>query len=237
MSFITESCLVKTNREDDGNNGILFKAYLDYWRKERNRLMSKQVANKAAQSQYDLSTKNWFNANPPEKAPRYSVDNMTGLYAIKMLHGESLKGLPIFKWNDRIWWHPNGWMIFLAAKFCPLKYVFLPFLLAMAIYSCARPKEVTTGKNLWWLRFKMLKLSIFLTPLEKLIRGVTIEGVDEENKYGVSRIYIVHKGFAHTFLYYFKFLQGNRDHPINTLVKNWSRTEMKIYDNITTGES
>lgn len=182
--------LVKPRLADRGENGILFRAYLDALSTKHGVIYDNPL--KAFWSNFD--TRVHFSANPPEYASRYSIDNMTALYYLAWANDRKLlRELPIFYWNDKIWAHPNGFMVFLSVRIPMLKPVFWPFIFIMALYSALRPHNETSGKLLWWLRLHMLEMHKTLRFMEKVIR----RGLEKED------ISTTHSPYGFCFLYYF----------------------------------
>jgi len=151
MDFFTENGFVKTNPYDVGNNGILFRAYLDHLDYKDDKLNIGYM-NFVKSPTHE----NYYYGNYPEHTEHFSIDNMTGLYGERMYYGLDISDLPVFKWNNRIWWHPNGWAVFLSAKYPITKPLFFPILLVMALITTKRDLTSTTGRLLWFLRMNML---------------------------------------------------------------------------------
>jgi len=163
--YVTPHGFVKTHKDDNGNNGILFRAYLDYLGFKNPMLHPRYID--YVRSPDGVKYPNYFYGNYPEHTTHFSVDNMTGLYAAYIFQGKKVDDLPVFRWNDRIWWHPNGWAVFLSARYPILKPVFFPLLYVMARISFNREMTDTTGRLLWWLRFRMLGYDKILRHLNK----------------------------------------------------------------------
>ncbi len=166
--FHADTYLVSPNLHDRGENGILFRAYLEAWYAKLCKIPSSQFSKELGQflfvtrlssvmSSVSQQKINYFRANPPEDTTHFSVDNMTGLYYMSQPYHNFVDKLPVLYWNGRFHWHPNGWMTFLSAKHGFFKYLFAPFLSAMSAYSfLVGPASDTSGRDLWWLRFQML---------------------------------------------------------------------------------
>lgn len=96
-----------------------------------------------------------------EWGKHFSHDNMTGLYCMREL-GLDRKldfELPVYKWNNRIWLHPRDLIFYAALNRNFLGLLLIPLLLIISIHSLLKPREVTSGKCLWFLRFGTLALS------------------------------------------------------------------------------
>lgn len=178
---------LQPNYWDRGNNGILFLAYLKYL-KDNDSVRFSDIA-----PAYDSERgRGYYMANPPEQTEHFSIDNMTGLYALILLlikkykknndvenltlAKKHLKELPIFLWNHKprkgrdIWFHPNGWALFLSIKYPLLKFLLYPLIMLMAYWSIVTAKyDDTTGFNLWYLRLKMLGYNRTLERLDNII--------------------------------------------------------------------
>lgn len=92
---------------------------------------------------------------PPERNPEISIDEVTGFYwLVELGQCWSVKEkLPVLVFNDKVWFHPNGWMILLGYRSKFYKFIFNPFVRFMNWYSefTSKPGE-TTDDLLWFLR-------------------------------------------------------------------------------------
>lgn len=139
-------------------NGILFLAY---WAKLRklNKALTKDeihiIKDSLRHSIYFEKGKMRFQANPPERGSHYSRDNMWGLYYLWDLVGWDVYELPVYRWNSRQWYHPNGWAMHLYKRGFPYNVLMWPLLQGMKSYSdwTQKPGE-TSGDLLWWLMWE-----------------------------------------------------------------------------------
>lgn len=152
--YIDRFGLVHPEKNKPSENGILFRAQLDLLCK----MQSKEYyPGWDAAIYHTIVRANRYQANPPENGDHFSRDNLTGLYAMHAIHGKALRGLAVFKWNDRIWWHPNGWAVYLSYRSKFWAFVLYPIIIAMAFTSLVRgDKEKTSGRCLWFLTLMTL---------------------------------------------------------------------------------
>lgn len=156
MSYFDDYGLMRMNKDVPVENGILFTAYhmmfggdLDWY------------YFLAMRSAEPYRNENHFIANPPEKGIRFSHDNMKAYYYLNLNIRGNVDDLPVFKWNDRIWWHPNGWAVFLGIKYQVFNILFYPLIMFLVWYSYKlSPPNDTSGKNLWVLCLDMLSYKI-----------------------------------------------------------------------------
>lgn len=153
-------------------NGILFRAYYDFWESMefiaeygkvkigRGGMYHETASGHTAinMSFYQENLKEiYFRANPPERGNHFSRDNMWGLYCMHLMYGKPINWLPIFKWNHSkkerkrtVWWHPNGWMVFLSLRSRFWKVIFfLPLLLMRTFSFFDNLDEDSSGACLW----------------------------------------------------------------------------------------
>lgn len=171
---------ISASRTDKSNNSILFLAYNNFLNGEYDDSVLNAIFNSTT------NIKGWYDATPflgpknsTEAIGRFSIDNMTALYYLTKKHSyrRTMKPLPIFHWNGRTWWHPNGWIIFLCTKYPVLKY-FPPFYLmivTMMLWAATREKTRTTGFLLWAIRLEMLNMPWHFEIFEALIPWKKIE--------------------------------------------------------------
>lgn len=156
MDYFDSYGLMRMNKFHPVENGILFTAY--------HRLFGGDldwIYFKAMKSAEPYKNEDHFIANPPERGERFSHDNMKAYYYLNKNIRGSVKGLPIFKWNDRIWWHPNGWAVFLGVRYKVFNKLFYPLIMFLVWFSYKfSPENDTSGKNLWVLCLNMLDYKI-----------------------------------------------------------------------------
>ena len=175
---------ISSSRTDKSNNSILFLAYNVYLKQQHPPSLEARRYNAIKKTTY-TKIRGYYDATPfqlPKDTMAdiggFSIDNMTALY----YHGANawpalLKKLPIFHWNGRTWWHPNGWTIFLCTKYPVLKY-FPPFyimIVTMMLWAATREKTRTTGFLLWAIRLEMLNMPWHFEIFEALIPWKKIE--------------------------------------------------------------
>lgn len=150
MKYIDHYGLVRMEQYTPVENGVLFRAYLDWW-KMLNGAYDRNIAPILA-TKYFIGDKMYFQANPPQKGQHFSRDNMWGLYCLYIMNGLDLNELPNFKWNNEIWWHPNGWAVFLSLKNESWKNEFDWLVRLMREYSrdqYRKNPDDTSGTCLW----------------------------------------------------------------------------------------
>jgi hypothetical protein len=158
------SGMVHVREGEYSENGPLFTA--EYWML---RLLSDQLS--VENKQQITSTINniiqdgWYNPNPnDENEPdcHFSHDNMTGLYVLHKLAGLDCNNLPTSKWNERWWLHPRDIAFYTLMKenLCSKLFTIplLLLLLGASLVSCSANRGRTSGKMMWWLRWKILSL-------------------------------------------------------------------------------
>jgi len=157
MSYFDRSGLVRMERGVDTENGILFLAYYLKLKLLVGRhpidLQAKDGINATMWMNWKKD-ETWYQANPPQRGDHFSRDNMWGLYFLyKQLCGH-VDSLPVFKWNDRVWWHPNGWAVFLSMRNWFYRTIFFFLVLGMRKFSeWTRKEGETSGALLWWLLY------------------------------------------------------------------------------------
>jgi len=173
--FFDQYGLVRPRPGQRGEHGILFRAYLDYLTIKT--LVRYEKPEKAFWSNFD--TPEHFSFNPPEYTPKYSVADMTGMYAMALLHDQSLlQDLPIIAWNNRLHFDLSGLSVFLSIRFPRLKKCLWSLVTLLALISCNRHYSKAEGKLLWWLRLHMLGMHKVLRTCEKVVkRSLKRDGV------------------------------------------------------------
>ena len=168
MKYFDDYGLLRMNVDVPVENGILFTAYHALFGGDLDWHYFKAMV-----SAEPYRSENHFIANPPEKGDRFSHDNYKAYWYLNLRFKRNLDDLPIFKWNNRIWWHPNGWAVFLAVKykFCNKFFYLLIMFLVWYSYKFS-PENDTSGKNLWILCLDMLgyKTPSFVTD-EEIIKN------------------------------------------------------------------
>lgn len=151
--YLDQYGLVRMNKDIPVENGILFRSYLDFFKMLNGKKPEEQLIPIA--HTFVANRDNWFQANPPEEGQHFSRDNMWGLYFMLIMSGciPGIKNMPVFKWNDEIWWHPNGWAVFLSLKYLPFKILFFPLVWGMYKYSVwdNQDPDEASGACLWTL--------------------------------------------------------------------------------------
>jgi len=146
-----------------------------------------------------------------------SHDNMTGFHCLKAL-GYTAMDLPIIRWDSvkngvlrKYWLHPRDVIAFLSlsnALFSPLAVLLLLF----AMVSYLKPRNETSGKCMWFLRFGVMSVS-----KNYILKIVGKLGLALGNKLMVK--YHGEKPFIDVFSYYFK----DENHPCRVEIKEWYR--------------
>lgn len=154
--FWDEYGLLHAMPNEPSENGILFAS--EYWALEK--IHGHHIYNGDVAIASTAMYKDWFVANPPEKGVHFSHDNMTGLKCLMYNIYGTEAGTPILKWNGRWWLHPRDIIFYSALRLeglfgSLLVLLLLPFLL----FSLMKPREVTSGKCLWFLRLTTLHMS------------------------------------------------------------------------------
>lgn len=160
-NFFDENGLLHVEPDKPSENGILFAAELYTLSLVNGQAPSVHRAYDAVAATLMDPRKDWFPANPPQIATRFSHDNMTGLYCLVHNMGGDTTKLPMMRWNGRWWLHPRDILFYTAirqentilASICLL--LLIPFL----IHSCLRPRGETSGKCLWLLRLCTANIS------------------------------------------------------------------------------
>jgi hypothetical protein len=140
---------------------------------------------------------------------------MTGAYIARELGFHNMK-LPTYAWHvhtktDKFgWYHPRDLIFYNYMNGGLLGAFFLPLLLLMAVHSYLKPKEVTSGKCLWFYRFQALRL--FKGVWGRLIGslGVSLGERLMKRQHGSQP-------FRDVFNFYFK----NQNHPVNQEIKKY----------------
>lgn len=180
-SFFDDYGLLHVEKGVFTENGPLFAA--EYWvstahlekhqfQKSRNVLLNCIKTS-------TLSGKRWFDPNPSHnnnELCHFSHDNMTGLYCLAYVTDYMLDVLPIVRWNcvkphkqDRwyyklqkklfgnyIWPHPRDFILYLTLKHSIFGYLGFPFLCLASFVSASAPKNDSSGKCKWTLKFLTL---------------------------------------------------------------------------------
>lgn len=166
MSYFNDYGLLNLIRNEPTENGILFLAYYLKLKKLNHRLsandqgLALRAINNTIYWQWER-VEDFYQANPPDKGLHFSRDNMYGLYFLHTIAGWSTWDLPNLKWNDRYWYHPNGWAVFLGLKSIFFRVIFFPLVVIMISFSKAsreykwwkKKENHTSGALLWWLMY------------------------------------------------------------------------------------
>lgn len=128
-------------------NEPLFRFYFNFWRAMNDRPLKGGAKPFHDETNYSPGH---FQAKIPEKGSHFSRDNMWAIYMDRILNGLPIDDLPIFRWNNRTWWHPNGWAVHLALKYTFFKVVFSPLIVLMFCWSYVfDTDEKSSGQCLW----------------------------------------------------------------------------------------
>jgi len=227
--FYPESYLVAPSLSDRGENGILFRAQVeelvDYLKEKYGiqvditflAFLNRTRLNTVAASR-SVIIKGYFRANPPEDTDHFSIDNMIGLYRQSLrINKDTLKLLPIFKWNGSYNFHPHSWLVYLFVKYPFIKYLIIPYLaiLGMFLYSCYSDKySDTSGFNLWFIRLRMMKMNKLL---DFYISVRTKKMKDDPNLNSVFSH--IEDGLVYNFAYYFTQGWENKDNMNQPIIK------------------
>ena len=153
-------------------------------------------------------TRKYLFANGLSARPHFSHDNMTGLYSLCVTNDrpDLLDKLTVFKWNDRWWLHPRDHSFYLLTKrkYLCLLPLFVSVLFLASIHSFAQPKERTSGKCMWFLRLRTLKL-VYTSRISHLMLGLW-------ERLGLR---LAKATWSDIFQIYFR----NKDHPIHELLR------------------
>jgi hypothetical protein len=179
---------------NQSENGPLFTAHVNLFI-ETNPYFSAIIPSK--------DNPNFF-ANGLSARPHFSHDNMTGLHSLCVTNDrpDILKKLPTFKWNNRWWLHPRDHAFYSLIKrklICLLPLSVLVLFLT-SLHSFAQPKERTSGKCMWFLRIRTLKL-MYTSRISRHL-------LDSWERLGLK---LAKATWSEIFQIYFK----NKDHPIH----------------------
>lgn len=163
-------------------------------------------------SKYDFRDR--FNGTIP---CHFSHDNMTGLHCMRHLGFTSME-LPIIRWDStgkgilrQYWLHPRDIITYLSLSFAILSPLAL-LLLPIALVSYVKPREATSGKCLWFLRFGTMSAS-----KNYILKVIGKIGLAIGNKTMLK--YHGENPFEDVFSYYFKDVS----HPCRVEIKEWYR--------------
>jgi len=200
---------VHAKRGEMSENGPLFTAEVELCNKilnnDRTGLVEGFLNNSTKKGFYDP---NPLDDNSP--TAHFSHDNMTGLYSMATVFGFSgyISSFPVYKWNSRFWLHPRDLIFYSLLKGSFVAKLLLPVLFVMAMVSVKKPRQDTSGKCLWFVRFLTMKYSkcsitnvagsIFFNAISKML----------EKEHGP-------KPFEDVFSIYFK----DKGHPIHARIE------------------
>jgi hypothetical protein len=219
MSYFDQWGNMRMHKDKPVENGILFRWYYEmyyaYYTKGTSPYKpttSPHMAISAATNSMNALIDGRYRANPPEDTQHFSRDNMYGLYGLCYVYRpEILKDLPVFRWNNRkgtdkltTWWHPNGWMVFLAlnSKFWAAFFL-LPIALMIAwshIDYENNPKD-TSGLCLW------VSILPLLAQQNKLYQSILDEIAEADT---IPKLFDYYCSAGYTY--------DNKDNPIRELI-------------------
>ena len=175
--FFDTNNMLHVRQGEYSENGPLFTA--EYWlaRLLKDGKLSDASINAIELSILQIIEDGWFNPQPDDDNDEnchFSHDNMTGLYTLCKLIKMDCNTLPILKWNNRWWLHPRDLAFYSIMKgnLCSKLFLLplLALLLVMALHSCLKSQGITSGKMMWWLRWKILSLhtSAIVSKISKI---------------------------------------------------------------------
>lgn len=222
-SFFDEYGLLHVEKGVFSENGVLFAA--EYWTATKHldsfnyefkpiKLISNVYKYDSEAEQY------WFDPNPSHNndlSSHFSHDNMTGLYCLAYFTSFDLKNLPILLWNcvkpekqgrwyyklqkklfgTYLWPHPRDFFFYLTLKHNILGYLGLPLVFLTSLVSAFAPRDNTSGKCKWFLRYLTLakhrnKLISLFGKISLRIFGKILEKEHGKQPFlDVFRIYFV----------------------------------------------
>lgn len=220
MSYFDQYGYMRNHKDIPVENGILFRArlevYFAYWCSRFPPYpvdvpVKETIENAILGGGWDR-----YISNPPEVPQHFSRDNMYGLYILAFMFWPGIiKKLPLAKWNNRkgtdkltIWWHPNGWMVFLALKYkWAANLLYLPILLMIkySFWDLKRNPGDTSGACLW---FDMIPILAKQSPLfDRLYRKMKRDCMKE-----INEVYTYYTTNGRTW--------ENWDNPLLKLIRN-----------------
>jgi len=175
--FFDTNNMLHVRQGEYSENGPLFTA--EYWlaRLLKDGKLSDASINAIELSILQIIEDGWFNPQPDDDNDEnchFSHDNMTGLYTLCKLIKMDCNNLPILKWNNRWWLHPRDLAFYSIMKENLCSKLFslplLALLLVMALHSCSKSQGITSGKMMWWVRWKILSLhtSVIVSKISKI---------------------------------------------------------------------
>ncbi len=230
LDYFDKHGLLYIEKKTRTENGIYYRAQLDNWADIFHQSHGSPNPNydpyepgwqKAIAS--TIIDKNNYQSNPPEKCPRFSRNNMLGLYALCKLHKmkKTIKQLPLIVWNEYKWydpgnWHPKTWAVFLAFKYPIFKLN--PVIYIMALYSLlSTDYKNMSDKNLWFLTLRVLKIEWPLVLAQKIFARKCYMSRHGYNLFEYSHKYCFSGGM--------KF--NNPDNPLRVLTGLYYKIERK----------
>lgn len=199
-------------------NGILFLAEFLTLKKLNGELdaqgVSLALSASLACKKYEEDNEFWIDPNPSDNnVPdvHLSHDNLTGMYALHKLCGLSVNTLFVNKLNRRIWLHPRDLLFYTIMKNRSIGKYLVPLLIFFIIPSIIKPREVTSGKCLWFLRLHLLDI-IYSSFITRSLLWLTNHILKHDH--GSTP-------FKDVFSIYFK----NVDHPINIAMEKYYESE------------
>jgi len=175
--FFDTNNMIHVRQGEYSENGPLFTA--EYWlaRLLKDGKLSDASINSIELSVLQIIEDGWYNPQPDDDNDEdchFSHDNMTGLYTLCKLIKMDCNNLPILKWNNRWWLHPRDLAFYSIMKGNLCSKLFslplLALLLVMALHSCSKSQGITSGKMMWWVRWKILSLhtSVIVSKISKI---------------------------------------------------------------------
>lgn len=125
---------------------------LDEWKTKVRFILDKATYYKKVIIDNILIRELWVDTYFPEQGDHLSVDVMTAYYWLHDFVDRPIDNIPLVRFNNRDWWHPNGWAVFLSMRNMWWKVFFWPLVRGMAMWSKFFNKGETTDKMLWWFR-------------------------------------------------------------------------------------
>jgi len=210
--YIDDNGLIHPRAGIRSEYGILFRAYLDLWDKLNGANFYPKWETALETAVVEPGKR--YQSNPPERGSNFSRANMTGLYCLRIIHGLSIKDLPLFEWNNRTWIHPSGWAVYLALKYSVFRAILWPLINAMAIWSLmVAPKEETNDLCLWFLTLHCLNYKFAIELSEYAWAG---KAAKKQNIFRFAFLYCLTNKFHPEW--------DNRDNPIIQSVLNYYGT-------------
>ena len=171
------NAMLHVRQGEYSENGPLFTA--EYWlaRLLKDGKLSVEHIDKIILTLLMVEKYDWFDPQPNDDNDEnchFSHDNMTGVYALHKVANMPVDHLPVLKWNNRFWLHPRDLAFYSIMKgnLCSKLFLLplLALLLVMALHSCLKSQGITSGKMMWWLRWKILSLhtSVIVSKISKI---------------------------------------------------------------------